>query len=229
MAESGVFRLGGVLVGTHAYVVLGNLLGVRWEHAAIRTRDIDIATSAKQEADLAIALPQITADVPSALESLKMGFFPIPQLDPMQPSTSFMIRGNVLRVDILSPLQDRQTKPVFIPRFKTAAQPLRFLDYLIEEKIPAAVIDGGGILVNVPSPGRYAIHKLIVAQERGPEVQAKKEKDLFQAFQLLSVLKEDRPGDISAAVEKATGRGAGWRKRVEKGLEEIGKKYGFSL
>ncbi len=30
LAEGGVFRLHGVLVGTHAFAVLGNVLGVRW-------------------------------------------------------------------------------------------------------------------------------------------------------------------------------------------------------
>jgi hypothetical protein len=31
LANAGVFRLGAVLVGTHAFIALGNLLGVRWE------------------------------------------------------------------------------------------------------------------------------------------------------------------------------------------------------
>ncbi len=31
LSDGGVFRLDGVLVGTHAFLVLGNVLGVRWE------------------------------------------------------------------------------------------------------------------------------------------------------------------------------------------------------
>ena len=82
MAESGVFKLGGVLVGTHAYIVLANVLGVRWDHAATRTRDIDIAGDRRfDESEISVAVPQINADIPSALESLKMGFFPVPRLD----------------------------------------------------------------------------------------------------------------------------------------------------
>lgn len=38
-----VFRIGGVLVGSHAFVVLGNMLGVRWQEAIVRTEDVDIA------------------------------------------------------------------------------------------------------------------------------------------------------------------------------------------
>lgn len=230
MAESGVFRLGGVLVGTHAYAVLGNLLGVVWEHAATRTRDIDIAAGrVPAENDIAFAIPPLEVDLPASLDSLKMGFFPIPQLDCRRPSTSFMIRGNVLRVDILTPAIKQRVEPVYIPRFKVAAQPLPFLDYLIEAAIPAVVIDGGGILVNVPPPARYAVHKLIVAQERSVESQAKKHKDIFQAWQLLAFLKAERPGDIPLALESATSRGPGWRKRIDAGLAAIQEQYGWTV
>ncbi|MBL3684602.1 hypothetical protein F2981_18295 (plasmid) [Sinorhizobium meliloti] len=47
-----------------------------------------------------------------------------------------------------------------------AAQPLRFLDYLIYHPIRAVLLHGAGVLVNVPAPQRYAIHKLIVASRR---------------------------------------------------------------
>jgi hypothetical protein len=230
MAESGVFRLGGVLVGTHAYAVIGNLLGVHWEHAALRTRDVDIAAGRQSvETEVAFAIPPLEADIPAALDRLKMGFFPIPQLDCRCPSTSYMIRGNRLRLDMLTPAIKGQREPVYLPRFKAAAQPLPFLDYLIEQPIAAAVIDGGGVLVNVPMPARYAVHKLIVAVERSVEAQTKKEKDLVQAWQLLAFLKDERPGDILPALESATRRGPGWRKRVDVGLSAINAKYRFTL
>ena len=41
LASAGVFRLGAVLVGTHAFIALGNVLGVRWQ-SGLRTEDIDI-------------------------------------------------------------------------------------------------------------------------------------------------------------------------------------------
>jgi hypothetical protein len=40
---SPVFRVGGVLVGSHAFAVIGNSLGVRWQDAIARTEDVDIA------------------------------------------------------------------------------------------------------------------------------------------------------------------------------------------
>lgn len=229
LAESGVFRLGGILVGTHAYIALGNVLGVTWEHAGIRTRDVDIAGNRSAERELEIFLPRNDADIPGALESLKMGFFPIPQLDHRQPSTSFMVRGNKIRLDILTDQRGRVSSPVYIPRFRTAAQPLRFMEYLLEEKISAVVINGGGTLVNLPTPARYAVHKLIIAQERSAETMVKRDKDFLQAFQILSVLREERPGDIALAIDDAVKRGPRWLKRVESGIRELEKRFGFRV
>ena len=47
LAESGVFHLEGVLLGTQAFTVLGNILGVHWKGSAIKTHDIDIAGDLK--------------------------------------------------------------------------------------------------------------------------------------------------------------------------------------
>ena len=39
---------------------------------------------------------------------------------------------------------------------RIGAQPLRFLDHLIEDTQPGAVLGGSGVLVNVPRPGPFA-------------------------------------------------------------------------
>jgi hypothetical protein len=218
LSESGVFHLDGVLLGTHAFTVLGNLLGVRWEHAAIKTHDIDIAGTAM----MSIALPNIQADIPVALERLEMGFVPVPPLDPKNPSTSFKVRGQPLRVDLLTPeVKPGKNNPIFISRFNTAALPLRFLDYLIDNPVKAAVINGGGILVNVPQPGRLAFHKLIISKERDLTAHDKVDKDLMQASQLVSVLADERPGDLLLAWDEIKRRGRGWVQRVQNGLSCI--------
>lgn len=46
------------------------------------------------------------------------------------------------------------------------AIPLRFIDYLIEESLPAVALGRRPVLVRVPQPARYAVHKLILSQER---------------------------------------------------------------
>jgi hypothetical protein len=209
LADAGVFHAGGVLVGTHAFIVLGNMLGVRWR-SSLRTQDVDIAADPR----LDIAVPGINADLPSALDSLEMGFLPVPGLDPRSPTTSFKVRGQSLRVDLLTPAARGRSRPVNLSRFAAAAQPLRLLDYLIDSPVQAAVVDGGAVAVRVPDAARFALHKLMIAGERPAAMQSKREKDLWQAAQIVEVLHEDRPGDLVLAWEALVTRGKSWASRV---------------
>ena len=167
-----------------------------------------LATSAG--ADIDVAVPDLEADVPSVLESLEMGFLPVPPLDPKQPSTSFKVRGQALRVNLLCPKRGASDKPVFIRRFNAAAQPLEHLEYLLEAPEKALLIDGGAALVNVPAPARFAFHKLLIATLRPAAFQAKAEKDVVQAVQVLDVLVEARPGDLSPAWSSLRAPGRSW-------------------
>lgn len=218
LADAGVFHIGGVLVGTHAFVVLGNLLGASWSGAALRTLDIDLAAYPA----LDIALPPLTGGLPGVLDQLEMGFLPVPPLDPRHPSTSFKVRGAGLRVDLLTTAADHGiTGPISIPRLRAAAQPLPFLDFILEHPVRGAVVNGGGVLVNVPAPARFALHKLIVAGERDTFMHAKRQKDILQAAQVLSLLVSERPGDIRIAGEEIHRRGRDWQRRIASGLEAL--------
>src|SRR5215831_566758 len=98
-----VFRVGGVLVGSHAFVVLGNMLGVRWQEAIVRTEDVDIAHDHRIAVALARGGPP--ANVKRALDN------PIPRfsaLDPDDPATTFRVRGTEVEVEILTPLVGRE-------------------------------------------------------------------------------------------------------------------------
>jgi len=220
--ETGVFHLGGVMVGTNAFIVLGNLLGVRWDKAALRTLDIDIAGSATME----IAVPRITADIPEALASLEMGFLPVPPLNHKDPSTSFKVRGKPLRVDLLTPKRTRSgSGAIALPRFNAAAFQLPYLDYLIENPVKGATINGGGALVNVPDPARFAYHKLLTAGERSVTEHTKVAKDHLQAAQLFELLLEERPEDVRRAKEEIQDRGKGWIKKVTAGVKRLENLY----
>ena len=222
LADSGVFQMGAVLVGTHAFIVLGNLLGVKWAGSSLRTQDLDIGTNAS----MFIGVPYLVAGLPDVLERLEMGFLPVPPLNPKHPSTSFKVRGKSLRVDLLTPQRSRkETSPKILSWFRAAAQPLPYLDYLIEGFERGAVVDGGGILVNVPSPGCFAFHKLLISGERGAVAHTKMEKDLLQAAQVLSVLVEERPGDVRIAWDEIERRGKGWVRRVSSGLSRVKPLY----
>ena len=122
-------------------------------------------------------------------------------------------------MDVLTPASTPEERdPVFIPRFRVAAQPLPYLEYLIENPELGAVVYGGGFLVNVPSPARFAFHKLIVTQERDVTAQSKTEKDFLQTSQIFSFLAEERPGDILLAWDGIKTRGRSWTKRIHTGL-----------
>jgi hypothetical protein len=200
-----VFRVGGVLVGSHAFAVLGNMLGVRWQDSMVRTEDVDIAHDHRIAVALArdgepVSIPQVLGD-------------PLPKfsvLNPTEPATSFRVRGTEVEVEVLTPLVGKERKgPIHIAALGAAATPLRFLDYLIEETQPGAVLGGSGVLVNVPRPGRFALHKLIVAsrRSRGALGITKAPKDRAQAGALLRVLLSELPGEV----EKSRSHGRPFR------------------
>jgi hypothetical protein len=217
LGSAGVFQIGAVLVGTHAFITLGNVLGVRWQ-SGMRTEDIDILASPV----LQVAVGQLDADLPATLESLNMGFLPVPRLDSRKPETSFKVRGKTLRVDLLTPARGRRDgKPVRIPRLNASAQPLEFLDYLLETPVAAPIINGGATMVKVPDPARFALHKLIVSVDRSIAFQSKAGKDRQQAAEMIEVLIADRPGDIELAVESINRRPQGWRKKLKDGLDRL--------
>jgi hypothetical protein len=219
LADTGVFKLGGVLVGTHAFLVLGNVLGVKWEGAAARTEDVDVGA----ERSLEVAVPELAADVPRAVEALGMGFLPVPGFSPGEPSTSFKVRGRGLRLDLVTPARGEPSGPVSIRRFNAAAAPVRFLELLLEDAQPAAVVSGGGVLVNVPSPARFALHKLLVAQDRSPAFQVKARKDVVQAALVLEALEELRPADVEGTVRIARAKGKRWRDALARGVTLLAK------
>ncbi len=203
LREARVFRLGGVLIGTVAYAALGTVLGVRFEDRALRTQDIDIA----QEPDLAVGFRPETG-MESAGETLlgsELGIQPIPALDPRSASTSYSIRSRNLRLDFLVPAKGpHKSGTVFLPAFGLSATPLRFLEFLIESPIQAVIVGSRPVLVNIPEPARFAIHKLYTAISRPVAFQSKSAKDLRQASSLVEILAEDRPEDLLRAWQALT-------------------------
>jgi hypothetical protein len=181
---------------------------------------VDIATHVK------LAVETTEADVPQTLESLEMGFVPVPQLDVRQPSTSFRVRGKTLRVDLLTPGTDEDREPIPVPRLRAAAAPIKYLSLAMKEAQPALVTDGvEASLVVVPAPARFALHKLLVSQSRSTMQQVKSSKDLHQAALLIEVLGTDRPQDLEQAAQAFAESGLTVTTRILGGLAVAGRRW----
>lgn len=221
LADLGVFRRGGVLIGTQAFRCYGNLLAVRLPSTAQRTLDIDVAHSV----DIALSAAfEPAASVESGLGQI--GLLAVPGLDPRQPSTSFHVRGREVRVDFVTPARrGARSLPVAIPGLGVSAWPLPGLDYLIEDPTPAVVLGTSAVLVRVPRPGRFALHKLWTATNRPVSEQAKAGKDRAQAVAIIRVLETDRPDDLVEAREALASRPS-MRRRILAELERCTRAAG---
>lgn len=219
LADYGFFRAGGVLVGTHAFLAFGNMLGVRWQDGQ-RTQDVDFAHAGKA---IALALPSnIEIDTHAAIESLQMGLLPIEHSDGGTGATYLDPRDPDFQIDFLTPLHRGGTTPYLHPQLGVALQPIKFMEYLLQDIQQVAMFAGAGAAVaNVPHPARYALHKLFVAGERPLSRIAKSNKDRLQSAALLTLLKEQAPGQVEAAWSDLTGRGPGWLARARRGCEAL--------
>ena len=219
LLDHGFFKAGGVLVGTHAFLAYGNLLGVSWGDAS-RTQVVDFAHAGKS---VSIALPaNIEVDVHRAIESLEMGFLPISGRAGKAGATYLNPKEPDFRLDFLTPRHRSGDVPIEHPQLHVTMQPLRFMEYSLENVVQVALFcaEGTGV-VNVPHPARYALHKLLIYGERSASYTQKANKDMAQAGALLSWFKTYRPWEVEEAWKDITGRGKGWVSRLERGIKAL--------
>ena len=221
LSEYGFFHAGGVLIGTHAFLSIGNLLGVRWRDGS-RTQDIDFAHAGK---NISIALPAtVKVDVHKALKSLEMGFLPISTFGGEAGATYLNPREPELRLDFLTTLHRRGGRAFTPENLNVALQPLKFMEFALEHPVQAAVFcEEGAVTVNIPSPARYALHKLLVWGERKEAFRTKAAKDLLQAAALIAYFKDHRSEELRDAWRDLLSRGKGWRTRARQGRNALSK------
>jgi hypothetical protein len=215
-ARAGLFRLGGTLIGTAAYALYQGELGVRFDSDELaQTGDIDFASFERLSIALEDKVEQDTGEILSSLE-----FEPVPGIHDRQVWRWRQTKGEAL-VEFLTPaFGEERVKP--LPALGVSAQGLNYLNFLIAEPIPAVALYRSGVLVQIPRPERFAIHKLIVADRRrdGPD-QFKARKDRAQAAYLIAILAQDRPDDLREAYVEAKSRGPRWRERLEASLARL--------
>ncbi|GGK53878.1 nucleotidyltransferase family protein [Salinarimonas ramus] len=212
MATAGVFRLGGVVVGTQAFRLYAAELGVAIPvGGSAMTQDIDIASFER----LSIALGDVV-ERPIAEILSDFAFDDVPGLDPRAPAWRWRQTAGELLVEFLTPSfrEDEDVRP--LPALGVHAQSLHHLDFLLSAPIPAVGLYRHGVLVRIPRPERFAVHKLIVADRRRARGDAlRAHKDREQARFLVGVLASDRPDDLAEAYETARTRGPRWSARLD--------------
>ena len=217
MAEYGFFRAGGVLIGTHAFIAMANMLGVRWS-SAWRTSDVDVAHAGK---NVSLALAEnARADMHDAITSLEMGLLPQQSLAAGQGATYITAKKDI-RVDLLTTAGRKDDAYRYEP-LNVKLQPLKFMEFSLEHTTQTALISGEqAVLVNVPSPMRYAMHKLVIMGEREEAFRTKIVKDAGQVSALVDYGMQRSPSALQAAAEDLMKRGPGWRSRANEGLRHV--------
>lgn len=214
LAEAGAFRLRALLIGTVAFQTYAAHLSVRLPVTSLATMDLDIA----QDFGIASNLDD-TLDKPllEILRDLDPRFAPVSYAFNAARTTSYALTERY-RVDVLTTNRGApRDEPSFLPTLGSDAVPLPFMDFLLRDPIETAVLHGGGVLVNVPAPARYAVHKLIVSRDRkvNPE---KGIKDRLQAAQLIQILAQDDPFALRDAYAEARDRGEAWRTLLDEAV-----------
>lgn len=216
LADAGLFRLRGVLVGTTAFQAYSALLGIRLPETAMQTGDTDFAQFHSISAAIEDSLPPIL----NILRDVDATFREIPHQADGRSTTQFVSRDG-FKVEFLTPntgSAEHDGKPAPRPALGgAAAEPLRFLDFLIHQPVRAILLHGFGVPVLVPSPERFAVHKLIVAARRRDEGDsaAKSAKDMRQALILTEALMQTgQHSDLAMAYEEAWNRGPAWRDAI---------------
>jgi hypothetical protein len=217
MARAGVFRLGGVMVGTTAFRLYEGELGLRLSmDETAMTQDVDIASFEKLSLALEDSVEPGLADV---FEQLR--FAPVPEIRTNKVWRWRQSDSQVL-IEFLTPSFRDEEGLRDLAALGVSARALHHLDYLIADPIDAAAVYREGVLVKIPRPERFAIHKLIVADRRldGPDSR-KARKDLMQVELLANALAEDRPTDLAEAYADAIERGPKWKTRIERSLKRF--------
>lgn len=213
LADHAFFHAGGVLIGTHAFLAYQNMLGLRWApEQATMTNDMDFAHPGNK---MSIAIPSgITSDTHEALKSLEMGFLP------NAAGTTYVKADEAdLQLDFVTCRTGKDESPIECDALNVKLQPLRFMELSMEGVLVTVVMTPSGpVVVNVPAPERFALHKLLIVHERPAELTTKRNKDLDQVACLFSYFEANDPETLSEMAAEVRSYGRGWASALDKGL-----------
>jgi hypothetical protein len=211
LARAGVFRKRACVVGTQAFGCYVGILGARLTGTALATQDLDLAQF--QSISVAIAEDDKLDSLVDVLHKADPTFRPVSKaLGEGKPIA--YVNSRKYKVEVLTPNRGPDRDDAMpLPAIGSYAHPFRFLDFLIYDAVPAVILHGAGVVVNVPAPERYAVHKLIVSHRRQRD-SAKVIKDRVQAAELISAMWEYQRVEVVRAFEEAARRGEAWREAL---------------
>lgn len=212
IANAGLFERGVTLVGTTAYQTYAGVLGYYLPTSTYATNDADIS--------VAEFVPgEHEEDFGEILKRADPTFAPDWKSDDTLPKAFRASNGFV--VELLTKLGRGRTFLVPVQSIGVAAVPLAFQEYPAEGAIEVAVLYGDGVMVRVPTPLRFAIHKLIVAQRRKAQESGKRQKDLRQAQELIDIFLEIDEHALQDELDSARSRGKSWKTAINASLRAI--------
>jgi hypothetical protein len=153
-----------------------------------------------------------------------MGFIPLADVAAKSDGGYVVPKDPDFRLDFLTTLHRGGKEPYEHPQLKVTLQPLKFMELSLEDITRGALLaDSGAVLVNLPDPARFALHKMLVAPERSKAFSTKAKKDMQQSAALIELLRERRPGDLKAVWSDILSRSPGWRARAKDGIAALDK------
>jgi len=167
----------------------------------IRTRDIDFLVPLPPKIKKKVSIPNLLKD---------LGFL----VDFRGSKGYIRLVHPALIVEFLIPERGRGfDKPYPLPYLGLNAQPLRFLDFLVDNAISLKV---DNLTLKLPHPAALALHKLIIFQRRMKADKADKEKE--QAFMILKSLIAKKDEAVLKRIFNAMPES--WKKKVFKALKK---------
>ena len=204
---------------------MGNMLGVQWA-SGWRTNDIDFAHAGKS---VTLAFPATRPiNVHDAITSLELGLLPARSLTTGTSTAATYLnpKDPEMRIDFLTTMTQPDQETFRHEALGASLQPLKFMEFTLERTTQTAVISGkNALMVNIPSPVRYALHKLIMMVEREDKFRTKVGKDASQVAAIISYAAERTPAALQAAADDIMARGKGLRKRVLDGVGLLAQQY----
>lgn len=194
-----------VLVGSWCTLFYREFFGKADYSVALKTRDVDLLIPRPSAIKANVDVAELLKDL-----GFVVGF---------TGSKGYIrLEHPRLIIEFLVPEKGRGSdKPYPLPQLGLNAQALRFMDFLGQNTVTA---DIEGMMITLPHPANFALHKLLVLSKRAGQEKQMKDKDA--AVRVLSALVDSGQRDIVRDVFKDMPRR--WQSKVRKQLADVVEK-----